>query len=171
LNKGGFIMKKVLVGASLILSFSVGTGFAAPINDLGKGQTAVGVLTDTIYVEHKLSDNLTIGYQNIDRKYGDSMDDFYGQYKLSNSSGLRAILGHRDLVSGSTYIGLAISDELAPRVKGYASVIGSSDFTEYQVGANYELTHEVDLNVNYRNFRPDHDRNDSRVEVGATYKF
>ncbi|HEY3426042.1 MAG TPA: hypothetical protein VGL27_14690, partial [Negativicutes bacterium] len=163
-------MKKILVGVGLLLSFSVGTGFAAPINDLGKGQTAVGVLTDTIYVEHKITDNLTLGYQNVDRKYGDSMDDFYGQYQLPNS-GVRAILGHRDLGSGSTYIGLALSEQLAPRVNGYASVIGSSDFTEYQVGATYGLTHNVDLNVDYRNFRPDYGSNDSRVELGATYKF
>ena len=164
-------MKKILVGVGLLLSLGVGTGFAAPINDLERGQTAVGVLTDTIYVEHKLSDNLTLGYQNIDRKYGDSMNDFYGQYKLSNNNSLRAILGHRDVDSGSTYIGVSINDELAPRVDGFASVIGSSDFTEYQVGANYELNREVDLNVNYRSFRPDHGRNDNRVEIGATLKF
>lgn len=50
-------------------------------------------------------------------------------------------------------------------------MIGSDDFMEYQVGANYELTSTVDLNVNYRKFRPDHSRNDSRVELGASYKF
>jgi hypothetical protein len=164
------IMKKVLLGVGLLLTVSVGTGFAAPINDLDRGQTAVGAMTDTIYVEHEIVKDLTIGYQNIDRKHGSSMDDFYAQYKLPFSS-VRAILGHRDLGSGSTYIGLAVSDKLIPRVTGYASVVGSDDFTEYQVGARYELTREVDLNVNYRNFRPDHYRNESRLEVGASYKF
>lgn len=164
-------MKKVLVGVGLLLSVGVGTGFAAPINDLARDESAVGVMTDTIYVEHKFGDNLTIGYQNVDRKHGSSMDDFYAQYKLANDSDIRAILGHRDIGSGSTYIGLSIRDELAPRVDGYASVIGSDDFMEYQVGAIYELTSVVDLNLNYRNFRPDHYRNESRLEVGASYKF
>ncbi|MDF2636450.1 MAG: hypothetical protein K0R78_3324 [Pelosinus sp.] len=163
-------MKKALVGVGLLLSVSVGTAFAAPINNLERGQSAVGLMTDTFYVEHEIVDNLTIGYQNIDRKHGSSMDDFYAQYKLPFSS-VRAILGHRDLGSGSTYIGLSVSENLAPKVNGYASVIGSDDFTEYQVGARLELTREVDLNLNYRNFRPDHYRNESRVEVGASYKF
>jgi hypothetical protein len=163
-------MKKVLLGVGLLLSVSVGTGAAAPINNLETGQTAVGVLTDTIYLEHKIGSNLTIGYQNVDRKYGSEMDDFYGQYQLPFSS-VRAILGHRDIGSGSTYIGLSVSEGLAPRLNGYASVIGSDDFVEYQVGANLELTRAVDLNANYRNFRPDHYRNESRLEVGASYKF
>lgn len=163
-------MKKVLLGVGLLLSVGVGTGFAAPINDLSRDQSAVGVMTDTIYVEHKFGDNLTIGYQNVDRKHGSSMDDFYGQFAIPNS-GVRAILGHRDFGSGSTYIGLSINDELAPKVDGYASVIGSDDFMEYQVGAIYGLTSAVDLNLNYRNFRPDHYSNESRLEVGASYKF
>ncbi len=163
-------MKKILLGVGLLLSVSVGTGTAAPINDLGRGESAVGILTDTIYVEHKIGKDLTIGYQNVDRKHGSDMDDFYAQYQLPSSS-VRAILGHRDLGSGSTYIGLSVSEGLAPRVDGYASIIGSDDFVEYQVGAKYELTKEVDLNLNYRNFRPDHYRNESRLEVGASYKF
>ncbi len=163
-------MKKVLLGVGLLLSVSVGTGTAAPINDLERGQTAVGVLTDTIYLENKIGKDLTIGYQNVDRKNGSDMDDFYGQYQLPFSS-VRAILGYRDIGSGSTYIGLSVSEGLAPRLNGYASMIGNDDFVEYQVGANLELTSQVGLNANYRNFRPDRYRNESRLEVGASYKF
>lgn len=96
--------------------------------------------------------------------------DVYGQVNLNDN--LRAIVGSRDYHSNSElYVGAAVNTSLAPSLEGYASLVGSSDFKELQVGANYSLTHNVDLNLNYRSFMPDSGNDNNRTAVGATLKF
>ena len=170
-------MKKTLLAVAALMAINAGTGFAAPINDLSKGQTAVGVVfhnnspdSDTFYLEHKLSDNFTLGLQNVDWKYGGSMDDIYGQVNLSNN--LRAIVGNRDFDSGSKlYLGAAVNGSLSPDWDGYASLISGSQFNEVQVGANYKIARNVDFNLNYRSYMPDEGDNINGLGFGASLKF
>jgi hypothetical protein len=154
-------MKKIILTIAAFFAFGVGTGLAAPINNLANGQTAVGYLHDSFYLEHKLTDNLTLGIQE---------DDIYGQLNITHN--IRAIVGSRDYNSNSSvYIGAAVNTSLAPNVDGYASLVGSSDFREVQVGANVNVAPNVDINIDYRSFMPDHGRDTNRFGVGATLKF
>ena len=154
-------MKKIALTVVGILAFGVGTGFAAPINNLNQGNTAIGVMHDSFYVEHKMSDNFTLGVQK---------SDIYGQLDLGNN--LRAIVGSRDYNSSSQiYVGAAVNTPLASSLDGYASIVGASDFKELQVGANYNLTNNFDINLNYRSFMPDQGSNSNRTGLGATLKF
>jgi len=154
-------MKKIVITVISLLTFGVGTGFAAPINNLNQGQTAIGVVDESFYIEHKLSDNITLGLQE---------DDIYGQLTLSNN--LRAIIGSKDYHSDSEfYIGAAVNTPLAPSLDGYASIIGANNFKELQVGVNYNLTTNFDINLNYRSFMPDQGSNSNRTSLGASFKF
>ncbi|GMA99844.1 hypothetical protein [Pelosinus sp. IPA-1] len=154
-------MKKIALTVASLLAFGISTGFAAPINNLSQGQTAVGVVDDSFYLEHKMSDNLTLGFQK---------NDIYGQVNVNNN--IRAIIGSRDYNSNSKiYVGAAVTSPLAPSLDGYASLVGASGFKELQVGANYNLTNNLDLNVNYRSFMPDEGSNSNRTALGATFKF
>jgi len=164
-------LKKIVLSLVAALVLSVGTGFAAPINDLATGQTAVGLGSDTFYLEHKLTDNFTLGFQNVDRgDNGTSLDDIYGQFRLSDN--LRAIIGSRNLDSGSKfYGGLAVNGPMAPEWDGYASFIAGNQFKELQVGANFHLAHNLDLNLNYHSFMPDAGRDTNGAGVGVTLKF
>ena len=154
-------MKKIALTVISLFAFGVGTGFAAPINNLTQGQTAIGVFDSSLYIEHKLSEKVTLGLQE---------NDIYGQYAINNK--LRALIGNKDYNSNSRiYLGAAYNVPLAPSLDGYVSLIGSSDFAELQVGANYNLTHNVDVNVNYRSFMPDQGSNRNRTSLGVAYKF
>jgi hypothetical protein len=165
------MLKKIVLSLVAALALNVGIGFAAPINDLATGQTAVGIGSDTFYLEHQLTDNFTLGFQNVDRgDNGSSLDDIYGQFRLSGN--LRAIVGSRNFDFGSKlYGGLAVSGPMAPEWDGYASFVAGDQFKELQVGANFHLAHNVDLNVNYHSFMPDAGRDTNGVGVGATFKF
>lgn len=160
-------MKKIVLTLAALLTLSA-TAMAAPINDLGRGQTALGVGTDTVYLEHKLTDSFTLGFENVDRY--SSMNDVYGQFQLSDN--FRGIVGSRDLYGDSKlYVGAAVNAPLSHEWDGYASVIGGSNFNEVQVGANLRLASNIDLNVDYHSFSPDYGRSKSGVGVGATVRF
>jgi len=154
-------MKKIVITVVSLLTIGVSTGFAAPINNLNQGQTAIGIVDESLYLQHKISDNVTLGLQE---------NDIYGQVGFNNN--LRAIIGSRDYNSNSKiYVGLAVNTPLAPSLDGYASLIGATDFKELQVGVNYNLTHNIDANLNYRSFMPDQGSNSNRTSLGATFKF
>lgn len=171
-------MKKITWALAGLLALNVGTGFAAPINNLSTQETAVGITlhnsnpdSDTFYIEHKISPNFTLGYQSIDWDGAGDMDDIYGQVHLTDN--LRALIGDRDFGGESKfYLGLAVNGPIAPQWDGYVSAIAASNHKEFQVGANYQLTHNVDLNINYRSLRPDGDGdNINGLGIGATLKF
>ncbi len=158
----------VLFVAAALHMLTAATVFAAPVNDLGRGQTALGLGSDTFYLEHKLSDSFTLGIQNVDR-YGD-MTDLYGQFDLSGN--MKAIVGSRDLNHGSkVYAGAAVHGDLSPDMRGYASLVGGGGFSELQVGGNIRLASNLDLNVDYHSFNPDYGRSKSGVGAGLTLKF
>ncbi|MCX7779741.1 MAG: hypothetical protein N2491_02350 [Negativicutes bacterium] len=162
-------MKKALLTAAAVLTLNATAAFAAPINDLTQSQTAIGLGSNVFYLEHKLTDSFTLGLQNVDRT-GSNMDDIYGQFKLNGQ--LRGIIGSRDVDFGSKlYLGMAVNGPVAPEWNGYAALIAGSEFKEVQIGANYKITHNVDLNLDYHSFMPDEGKSRSDVGIGATLKF
>lgn len=164
-------MKKSLLALTALVALNVTSVFAAPINDLSEGETAIGIGTTEYYVEHQLSDKFTIGYQNADRRYYGDMDDIYGQFRINEN--LRAMVGNRDLPydSSNFYAGLAASAPLGDSMTGYISYAVGGDFKETQIGTNIAIASNIDFNVNYHAFTPDHGRNEDKFGVGATVKF
>ncbi|MEN6413933.1 MAG: hypothetical protein ABFC84_14415 [Veillonellales bacterium] len=163
-------MKKIIVALTALLTLNTATLLAAPVNDLATGQTAIGAGNSTFYVEHKLADNFTLGYQNVDRDEYGKMDDIYGQYQFTDN--LRGIIGSRNFDStAKTYLGIAVNTPLSSSATGYASLITGSEFKEVEVGTNINLARNVDLNLGYHSFMPDQGRNNTGVGVGASFKF
>ena len=75
-------MKKYALFAAVIgLSISSAVT-AAPINHLGTHDTAVGVGTKEAYIEHKATDEITIGVGRNDRDEYGNPKDVYMQYNL-----------------------------------------------------------------------------------------
>jgi hypothetical protein len=162
-------MKKTFLALSACLALQVGIAAAAPINDLASQQTAVGIGNEGFYLEHKLTDNFTLGYQSVD--YANDADDVYGQFSLTNN--LRGIIGSRnfDNADSKMYLGLAVDGPISPSAQGYASFITGSHFDELQVGANLPLANNIDLNLGYHSYMPDYSSDKNGVNVGATLKF
>ncbi len=162
-------MKKPILTLAAFMALNAATVFAAPLNDLSQGQTAIGLGTDTFYLEHKLSNNFTLGYQNVDYDHVGDMDDIYGQFNLTDN--LRGIIGSRSFHSDSkAYIGMGVNSALSPDADGYASFIAGDHFKEFQVGTNIKLSYKTDLNLNYYSFKPDGSSSKTGVGVGATIK-
>lgn len=175
--------KKILAfvtGFTLVSSI----GFAAPLNNLSSGETAIGydyynmshsADNNSYYLESAVSDKFTLGIErnNYTGSYNDNWNstDVYAQYKLDPN--IRLIVGNRDYdYSGSkVYVGVGATTNLAPKLDGYASVISSSYTTEWQAGVNYALNDNVSLNVNYKNNKDDHYPTYSGLGVGLNYKF
>lgn len=154
-------MKKTLLASAMMLTLTLSTGFAAPINNLSDGQTAIGVQDKSGYIEHQFSDTLTLGLQE---------EDLYGQFKLNNN--LRILAGSKDYNSDSQfYAGVGVTAPLATNLDGYASLVASSDFKEMQLGANVNVAPNFDININYRSLMPDHGSNSDRTSIGASLKF
>lgn len=164
-------MKKSLLLAGAFVILSAGSSFAAPLNNLDHEQTAVGLSGDAFYIEHKLTDRFTLGYQSIDREYYGDMKDLYGQYEFTGN--LRGIIGNRDFdyQDSAMYLGLGLQGSLAPQLNGFASIIAGDNFSEMQAGASYRLASNLDLNATYTNFMPEHGRDKDEVAIGATLKF
>lgn len=153
-------MKKIALASALMLALGVGTGFAAPINNLGNGQTAIGVQDQSAYIEHKF-DTFTLGLQE---------NDIYGQFDLNKN--LRLIAGSKDYNSNSEfYGGVGVTAPLASNVDGYTSLVAGNGFKEAQIGANVNVAPNFDINVNYRSLMPDQGSNSNRTSLGATIKF
>ena len=174
------MLKKVVLAVAAVSVINlgvIGIAAAAPINDLYKGQTAIGFMSNdtdphsgTFYIENRVGDNFTLGYQHVDWDWAGNANDIYGQINLN--SNLRAIIGNRDYESDSSlYGGVAVTAPLAPNWGGYASYVTSGDFHEFQVGTNYNITPTVDLNLNYLSFSPEYGKDRDGVGVGATFKF
>lgn len=160
-------MKKIVLTLAALLIFSTSAAFAAPVNDLSRGQTALGLGSDTFYLEHKLTDTFTLGFQDADWVRG---NDIYGQFRFTDS--LSGIVGSRNLDSDSNlYFGLAVNGPLSPGWNGYASFVAGGEFNELQAGASYRLSHNLDLNLSYHSFMPDAGANKNGVGIGATLKF
>ena len=154
-------MKKIALASALMIAISVGTGFAAPINNLSNGQTALGVQDQSVYIEHKFSNSLTLGLQE---------NDIYGQFDLNKN--LRLVAGSKDFNHNSEiYAGVGLTSPLASNVDGYASLVAGSGFKDMQIGANVNVAPNFDINLNYRSLMPDAGSDHNRTSVGASIKF
>lgn len=163
-------MKRIALTLSALWVLTTGAGFAAPVNDLEKGQTAAGIGTNLFYLEHKLADNFTLGLQNVDWNHQKSMDNVYGQLQLTNN--LRGIIGSNNTTSDAkVYVGMAINGPITPEWEGYTSLIAGNEFKELQVGANFKITYNADINFNFHSYMPDGGDNKNGVGIGATLKF
>ncbi|MBP2644914.1 MAG: hypothetical protein H6Q75_354 [Firmicutes bacterium] len=162
-------MKKLMFGCTLLLlllAFS-SISSAAPINHLADTQTAIGFDNNLFYLEHKFGDNFTLGYQSVDWS---GHEDIYGQFAFSDN--LRGIIGNRNFSpSSELYAGLAVTGQLASQCTGYASFVSGNSFSEFQAGANFKLSENLELNVNYHSYTPDWGANKSGAGLGATFKF
>jgi hypothetical protein len=154
-------MKKIALASAVMIALGTGIGFAAPINNLGNGQTAIGVQDHSAYIEHKF-DTVTLGLQE---------HDIYGQYDINKN--LRLIAGSKDYNNENSklYGGVGLTAPLANNVNGYTSLVAGSGFKELQLGANVNVAPNVDVNVNYRSLMPDQGSNSNRTSVGASLKF
>lgn len=170
-------MKKVVLALLVFLVTGIGTGFAAPLNDLAQGGTAIGIgihggdpSSNDFYLEHKLSSNFLLGFQSIDWDHSGNFNDVYGQFQLG--SNVRAIVGNRDFDSGSKmYIGAGVTGPMGPGTSGYAYMIGGNTFKELQLGANFRVASNLDLNLSYRSFMPDQGDNVNGIGAGLSLKF
>lgn len=167
-------MKKHMILAAVIgLSIS-STAMAAPINHLGTHDTAVGVGTKEVFIEHKATDEITVGVGRNDRDEYGNPKDVYMQYNVLGQNvrligGYRWDMGQTD--ENNLYGGLGLSTPTALGFNAYASYIAGKDFNETQVGLNKSLIANLDLNVNYHNFKPDHGHHENGVGVGLTMRF
>ena len=169
-------MKKYAVLAA-VMGLSVSSVvMATPINHLGTHDAAVGVGTKEAYIEYKATDEITVGVGRTDRDEYGNPKDVYMQYNVLGQN-IRLLGGYRwnmDLTHESNaYGGLALSTPTVPilGINAYASYIAGKDFNESQVGLNKSLIANLDLNVNYHNFKPDHGKRENGVGVGLTMRF
>jgi hypothetical protein len=155
-------MKKIAFASALMIALGVGTGFATPINNLGNGQTALGVQDQSVYIEHKFSDNFALGLQE---------NNIYGQFDLNKN--LRVVAGSKDFNNDNSkiYAGVGLTAPLASNIDGYTSLVAGNGFKEMQVGANVNVAQNFDINLNYRSLMPDGGSNSNRTSLGATVKF
>ena len=168
-------MKKyAFLAAALGLSLT-SAAMAAPINHIGTHHTAVGVGTKEAFIEHKATDELTIGVSRNDRDEYGNPKDAYLQYNVLDQN-IRLIGGYRWNMKQSgdknnAFAGIGLSTPTVLGFNAYASYVAGKDFNEAQVGLNKSLIANLDLNVNYHNFKPDHGSRENGVGVGVTMRF
>lgn len=167
-------MKKIAILAAVLgLSLSTAAS-AAPINHLGVHDAAVGIGTKEAYIEYKATDEITVGVGRNDRDEYGNPKDAYMQYNVLGQN-IRLIGGYRwdmgQINEDNAYGGLALSTPTVLGFNAYASYIAGKDFNESQVGLNKSLIANLDLNVNYHNFKPDHGSRENGVGVGLTMRF
>lgn len=178
-------MKKKILTVMLGTLLVANMGSAAPITDLGDGQTNVGynhynldqngthVKGDSFYAEHGFSDKLIGGIERNGYAYpvGDAdTTDLYIQYKLDQN--LRLIVGDRSY-SGNTdklFVGLGANVNLAPKIDGYASVITNNLETEWQAGATYNMDNQASLHLGYKASNGEHSSTRDGLGFGINYK-
>ena len=167
--------KYAALAAAIALSVS-SAAMAAPLNHIGTHDTAVGVGTKEAYIEHKATDEITVGVARNDRDEYGNPKDAYLQYNVFDQN-IRLLGGYRwdmdQARENNAYGGLALSTPTVPvlGLNVYASYIAGKNFNESQVGLNKSLIANLDLNVNYHNFKPDHGSRENGIGVGLTMHF
>lgn len=180
--------KKILSG--LICSMLVASvGFAAPVLDLETNQTAAGYnysrfdidaggfdlgkeTFDGFYVQHQLSDKLTLGLERASIGFeipglGSAdlrMTDLLAQYKLDDNVnlalGIRKYRASDPDGSGSetkAAFGINGKTQLAENLTGYVSYLRTSYEDEWKIGANYQISKNTYLDLNYAHHNGDGD--------------
>lgn len=171
---GENFVKKILLPIALLFTLSVGTVCAAPIKDLYLDQTAMGLSLNTqhsgFYIENKITYTMTGGYEYAEvgsKKFSDLYSKFDLKGGVKGMGGMRDVGGNGGL---KMYGGLGLSIPLDYGWDGYISLVGNlKDFSELQVGANYVMFENVDLNINYRVYQ--YQGYNTAATIGVVYKF
>ena len=111
-------MKKSALLTAALLLVSSSYAMAAPINQMANHETAVGVGTKESYIEHKVTNKATVGFQYADRDEKGDHKDAYLQYDIVGSE-LKVIGGYRWNLPNdkdNAFAGVAVS---TPKVLHY----------------------------------------------------
>lgn len=174
----------VLIGSMVVAS----VGFAAPVVDLEKNQTAVGYNYSkldidlegvgsteekfhSVYVQHKFDEKVSFGLEQTRTTFdGDELKlvDMLGQYALDDHTNL--VLGVRkykitlDGVGSASEskatLGINGHTQLADSLTGYAQFLTNSYEKEWKFGATYQMAQNTYLDVNYTRHKADTDFGD-----------
>ena len=164
---------KRIAGLTLAASFLGASAMAAPVNQMAAHETAIGANTKGAYVEHKVTGKATVGYEYMDRDEYNHQDAAYLQYDIIGSE-VKAIGGYRWNLPGDkdqAFGGVAVSTPKVLGFEAYASYVAGKDFNETTVGVNKNLLFNVDVNINYHNFKPEYGKRENGVGAGLTVKF
>lgn len=160
----------------LLLLIVAGTmpAVAMQVNNLEEGESAAGLSfgdkTKSYYMESKIGEDFTVGFQGSDWKNGYDVTNLYGQFNVKGSETMRGILGTKRLDSSSrTYLGVIAQKDLSPEWVSYTLGAIGRGFQEVQVGVNYQINDHNYLNVSYLFLNHKGGRND--LDIGVTYKF
>lgn len=166
-------MKKIAAVLMGALVLSAPSAFAQPVNQMAANETAIGVGTKDSYMEHKITNKATVGFQHADRDAYGNQKDAYLQYDVIGSQ-VKLVGGYRWGMAGdkdNVFGGVALSTPKVMGFEAYASYIAGKEFNETEVGLNHNLMLNIDLNVNYHNFKPDQGKRENGVGAGITVKF
>lgn len=169
----------LIAGAMLATSI----GYAAPITDLGQGDTEIGyqhydmnynVTEDSLYLQHGISNKVIVGVErnNYSTGYaGSDVTDVSLHYKLDPN--VRLIVGDRNYSGGpnKVFAGIGGETNLAPKLDGYASVTGSSIATEWQAGLTYKLDGQTSLQLGYKSYNEEDAATLHGIGLGINHKF
>lgn len=170
--------KRSKIQTAVILLFlivaSTTTAWAMQVNNLEEGESAAGLSfgdkTKSYYIESKIGEAFTLGFQGSDWKNGYDVTNLYGQFTLNGSENRRGILGTKHLDSSSrAYLGIIAQKELSSEWVSYTLGAIGRGFQELQVGVNYQINDRNYLNVSYLFLNHKGGRND--LDIGVTYKF
>jgi opacity protein-like surface antigen len=180
-------MKKRVLAGVVGAMFVCSVGFAAPVVDLQKGESTFGITHSNLkdsddikydskgyYIQHGVSDNLVLGIDmNKQPDFDWKVTDIYGQYKAAKNTSI--ILGNRqykgDESENKLLYGIAANTKLNEKTTGYASVLKTSFETQWTIGANYDISENIALDVNYKKSNFDEDYNEKGFGFGVSYKF
>lgn len=158
----------------LLIGAGTMTAGAMQVNNLEEGESAAGLSfgdkTKSYYIESKIGEDFTVGFQGADWKNGYDVTNLYGQFNVRGSENMRGILGTKHLDSSSrAYLGVIAQKELSPEWVSYTFGAIGRGFQELQVGVNYQINDRNYLNVSYLFLNHKGGRND--LDIGVTYKF
>ena len=177
-------MKKKILTIMVGTMLAASIGSAAPLTDLGDGQTNVGynhynlthngmnVKADSFNIEHGFSDKVIAGVERTGYAYpvgNGHTTDIYVHYKLDQNIRLIATDRNYSDDTDKVLLGLGATVNLAPKLDGYASVITASGETEWQVGTTYKMDNQASLHVGYTSSNFDHSTRDG-LGFGINYK-
>jgi len=173
------MLKKKSVIMFIFLTLSTSTAvFAAPIQDLEKGDLGVDLMihdsknNHNFSFEYQLTDTLGVGYEITDWKYGSTTNQTFAQFNASPNS--KFIVGNINVNSRSTSIfGVGFSGNLNEDANYYGSILAGDEVQESQIGVMYKLTDDNDwkLNFNYRTLKYQDSERKNSFYWGVSYRF
>lgn len=172
-----FLKKTVIIFVLLILSVST-AAFAAPIQDLEKGDLNVDLMfhdskdNHNLSFEYQLTNTLGVSYEYTDWKHGYTTRQTLAQFNASPSC--KFIVGNISIDSRSISIyGTGFSGDLNDEASYYGSILAGHNVKELLIGVMYKLSDNNDwkLNFNHRTFKYKEDKRRNSFYWGVSYRF